>query len=300
MHLSVIVPIYNKAEYIEPCLESILEQDLESFEVIAVDDGSTDDSGKVCDEMARLYPNLKVMHVPNGGVTAARRIGVEHAKGEYVTFVDADDLMKPQALSVLLDAIRETGADEVVATYDTHYGEHITTKIVGTIDAEWMIRQLMASTARFCVLWAVIFRRDKIIDCLYAPRVIRSGEDILMQILFLLKRPKVVFIPDSVYVYTVGLPNDRQMTLQEQVAYDDILRKAMSSRWDEFSECFTLRRIKMYENFIYNRMFHLLFPYYSDLRKSLTKGIPLADRIAVLLPPRIAYFPISFRKKRFI
>ena len=300
MHLSVIVPIYNKAEYIEPCLESILEQDLESFEVIAVDDGSTDDSGKVCDEMARLYPNLKVMHVLSGGVTAARRIGVEHAKGEYVTFVDADDLMKPQALSVLLDAIRETGADEVVATYDTHYGEHITTKIVGTIDAEWMIRQLMASTAKFCVLWAVIFRRDKIIDCLYAPRVIRSGEDILMQILFLLKRPKVVFIPDSVYVYTVGLPNDRQMTLQEQVAYDDILRKAMSSRWDEFSECFTLRRIKMYENFIYNRMFHVLFPYYSDLRKSLTKGIPLADRIAVLLPPRIAYFPISFRKKRFI
>ena len=300
MHLSVIVPIYNKAEYIEPCLESILEQDLESFEVIAVDDGSTDDSGKVCDEMARLYPNLKVMHVPNGGVTAARRIGVEHAKGEYVTFVDADDLMKPQALSVLLDAIRETGADEVVATYDTHYGEHITTKIVGTIDAEWMIRQLMASTAKFCVLWAVIFRRDKIIDCLYAPRVIRSGEDILMQILFLLKRPKVVFIPDSVYVYTVGLPNDRQMTLQEQVAYDDILRKAMSSRWDEFSECFTLRRIKMYENFIYNRSLHVLFPYYSDLRKSLTKGIPLADRIAVLLPPRIAYFPISFRKKRFI
>ena len=149
MHLSVIVPIYNKAEYIEPCLESILEQDLESFEVIAVDDGSTDDSGKVCDEMARLYPNLKVMHVPNGGVTAARRIGVEHAKGEYVTFVDADDLMKPQALSVLLDAIRETGADEVVATYDTHYGEHITTKIVGTIDAEWMIRQLMASTAKW-------------------------------------------------------------------------------------------------------------------------------------------------------
>ena len=300
MHLSVIVPIYNKAEYIEPCLESILEQDLESFEVIAVDDGSTDDSGKVCDEMARLYPNLKVMHGLNGGVTAARRIGVEHAKGEYVTFVDADDLMKPQALSVLLDAIRETGADEVVATYDTHYGEHITTKIVGTIDAEWMIRQLMASTAKFCVLWAVIFRRDKILDCLYAPRVIRSGEDILMQILFLLKRPKVVFIPDSVYVYTVGLPNDRQMSLQEQVAYDDILRKAMSSRWDEFSECFTLRRIKMYENFIYNRMFHILFPYYSDLRKSLTKGIPLADRIAVLLPPRIAYFPISFRKKRFI
>ena len=61
MDISVIVPIYNKEDYIEPCLESILEQDLESFEVIAVDDGSTDDSGRVCDEMARWYPNLKAV-----------------------------------------------------------------------------------------------------------------------------------------------------------------------------------------------------------------------------------------------
>ena len=114
------------------------------------------------------------------------------------------------------------------------------------------------------------------------------------------KRPKVVFIPDSVYVYTVGLPNDRLMTLQEQMAYDDVLRKAMASRWDEFSDCFTLRRIKMYENFIFNRMFHILFPYYSDLRKSLTRKIPFADRLAVILPPRIAYLPIKLRKSGLI
>ena len=65
--LSVVVPVYNKLKYVEPCLESILEQDIESFEVIAVDDGSTDGSGDVCDEMAKQYPNLRVLHVPKIG-----------------------------------------------------------------------------------------------------------------------------------------------------------------------------------------------------------------------------------------
>ena len=161
-----------------------------------------------------------------------------------------------------------------------------------------MIRKLLGSKAKFCVLWAVIFRKDMISECLYAPRVIRSGEDILMQLLFLLKRPHVEFIPDSVYVYTTGLPNDRRMTIEEQMAYDDVLRKAMGNRWEEFKDFFTLRRIKMYENFIANRMFSVLSPYYDDLRKSLTKNIPLSDRIAVILPPWLAYIPITIRKWR--
>lgn len=296
MDISVIIPVYNKVEYVESCLESVLEQDVESFEVIAVDDGSTDGSGAICDEMALKYPKLKVLHVVNGGVTAARRIGVEHASGKYVTFVDADDILKPQGLSVMLDVIQSTGADEVVATYDTHHGEHITTRIVGNVDADWMIHRLLSTSARFCILWAVVFRRELLAGCLDSPAVIRSGEDILMQILFLLKRPNVVFIPDSVYVYTQGLPNDRHMSLEEQKAYDDILREAMANRWSEFADSYTLRRIKMYENFIEHGMFRVLSPYYDDLRSSLTNKIPITDRIAVMLPPWLAYLPIRVRR----
>ena len=296
MDISVIIPIYNKAEYVELCLESVLEQNVESFEVIAVDDGSTDGSGAICDDMARRYHNLRVLHVNNGGVTAARRIGLENSKGKYVTFVDADDIMKPQGLSDLLDAIEITGADEVVATYDTHYGKHVKTGIVGTVDPDWMIRELLSSAAYFCVLWAVVFRREWLEGCLDTPREVRSGEDILMQILYLLKRPKVVFIPDSVYIYTEGLPNDRFMTIEEQQTYDKVLRNAIGERWEEFADYYTLRRIKMYENFIDRRMFGVLSPYYDDLRHALTKNIPLADRIAVMLPPMLAYIPIHLRK----
>lgn len=297
MDISVIVPVYNKAEYVEDGLRSILgQQGVEAFEVIAVDDGSTDGSGAICDGMAASCSRLKVVHVQNGGVTAARRIGWEHATGEYVTFADPDDKMAPGGLKTLLDAIKTTGADEVVATYDTHDGRHVATGLTGETDATWMIHKLLSTSARFCVLWGVVFRRELLDGCLIAPRIIRSAEDILMQILCLLKRPKVVFIPDSVYIYTEGLPNDRSITLAEQQAYDEILRSAFAGRWEEFADSYTLRRIKKYEHFVQRRMFDVLSPYYDDLRGKLTKNIPLGDRIAVMLPPRLAYFPIRLRR----
>ena len=83
----VIVPVYNVAAYLSQCVGSVLSQRA-SLECILVDDGSTDESGDICDTLACEYPALRVIHVENGGVTAARRIGVEAARGEYITFVD--------------------------------------------------------------------------------------------------------------------------------------------------------------------------------------------------------------------
>ena len=89
--VSVIIPIYNKEAYVETCLKSLLKQDFDSFEIVAVDDGSTDRSGKICDRMAERDSRIRVIHTPNGGVTAARRKGVEEAFGRYILFVDAKD-----------------------------------------------------------------------------------------------------------------------------------------------------------------------------------------------------------------
>lgn len=93
--VSVIIPVYNKAEYVEGCLRSVMTQDFDSFEVIAVEDGSTDGSAEICDRLAAEYPNLTAVHKDNGGVTAARRMGFEMSSGKYVTFADADDKMLP-------------------------------------------------------------------------------------------------------------------------------------------------------------------------------------------------------------
>ena len=95
MRLSIIVPVYNVEEYLKHCLESVVVQMCTDFELILVDDGSTDRSGDICDGFAYEHPehNIVVIHQPNGGLSAARNKGIEVSCGEYITFVDDDDLV---------------------------------------------------------------------------------------------------------------------------------------------------------------------------------------------------------------
>ena len=87
MEVSIIIPCYNKEQYIEACIQSILTQEFRSFEIIMVDDGSTDRTGYLCDQIATLDTRVKVYHTSNGGVTAARKFGFDHSTGKYIMFV---------------------------------------------------------------------------------------------------------------------------------------------------------------------------------------------------------------------
>ena len=99
--ISVIVTAYNVEEYLPECLDSILGQTFENFELILVDDGATDSSGQICDNYAKRDKRIKVIHKSNGGLPAARKTGVEHASFDMITFVDGDDLIDRRMLSVL-------------------------------------------------------------------------------------------------------------------------------------------------------------------------------------------------------
>lgn len=91
LRLSIIVPVYNAEKYLRECLESMKTQNYDNFEVILIDDGSTDNSGHICDQYAQNDPRIHVFHKENGGVSSARNLGLEKAEGELITFVDADD-----------------------------------------------------------------------------------------------------------------------------------------------------------------------------------------------------------------
>ncbi|MDY6022735.1 MAG: glycosyltransferase family 2 protein, partial [Sodaliphilus sp.] len=93
--LTVVVPCYNVEDYLCRCLDSLVHQDIpeSDYEVIAVDDGSTDSTGEICDRYAKDYPQVKVMHQTNRGLGAARNAGLDLARGKYLLFVDADDFM---------------------------------------------------------------------------------------------------------------------------------------------------------------------------------------------------------------
>lgn len=107
MKLSVIIPIYNVEDALLRCVDSVLKQDLGDYEVLLIDDGSTDNSGKMADDVAAAYEKITVYHKENGGLSDARNFGIDHSSGEYITFIDSDDEVSPHSLSLLMEAIEQ-------------------------------------------------------------------------------------------------------------------------------------------------------------------------------------------------
>lgn len=100
--LSLIVPAYNVAPYLEECIDSIVANAYQNYEILLIDDGSTDETGAICDILAQKYKKIKVFHTENRGLCAARNLGLENANGKYIGFVDSDDLVAPDMLEALV------------------------------------------------------------------------------------------------------------------------------------------------------------------------------------------------------
>lgn len=115
--ISVIIPIYNTEPYLRHCIESVLKQTYSTFEIILVNDGSTDHCGEICDEYASDYDKIKVIHKENGGVSDARNTGLEVAKGQYITFIDSDDRVDKTYLDYLYKMLLEEHADIAVCGF---------------------------------------------------------------------------------------------------------------------------------------------------------------------------------------
>lgn len=92
--ISIVVPIYNVQDYLERCIQSIISQTYKNIEIILVDDGATDNSGKLCDEYLKKDERIKVIHKENGGLSDARNVGKENANGKYIAFIDSDDYIR--------------------------------------------------------------------------------------------------------------------------------------------------------------------------------------------------------------
>ena len=130
MLISIIIPVYNVEDYLHYAIESLEKQIYKNFEIILVNDGSTDDSGKLCDEYSEKYSNVRVFHKENGGLSDARNFGVQQAKGEFITFLDPDDYLEVYSLE-LLAGIQEMYDCDIVSTrvkatelynvYSNHY-----------------------------------------------------------------------------------------------------------------------------------------------------------------------------------
>lgn len=123
--ISVVVPVYNVGPYVERCIRSIQKQTYTNWELILVDDGSTDDSAGICDRIGYEDSRISVIHQKNGGVSSARLNGVLKSKGEFITFVDSDDALKPDSIMIMHNETISNEVDLVIADFEKNYNGQI-------------------------------------------------------------------------------------------------------------------------------------------------------------------------------
>ena len=242
--LSIIVPVFNADEYLDRCLISILSQDFDSFEVILVDDGSTDASPLICDRYSATDPRFRTVHKKNGGVSSARNAGLELAKGEYIMFVDSDDALLPDALELMFENI--INEDVVVGGYTIYIegtpGREVLPLKSATYRGEDMNAFYKANIRRNCEMldapWSKIFRR-KAIGNLRFCEDLNYAEDKLFVFTFLSRCSSARTCSVPVYAYHVragslgsDILSDRHLMQLRRFlpAYSEVL-SAMNGRY---------------------------------------------------------------------
>lgn len=130
--VSVVIPVYNVSRYLPQCLDGVIAQTYRNLEILIVDDGSTDDSGSICDRYANGDDRIRVFHTPNRGLASARNLALENVEGQYISFIDSDDWIERHAIETLLRAARLTGSDIVEARYYVEYVGNTVHSTAGT------------------------------------------------------------------------------------------------------------------------------------------------------------------------
>lgn len=136
--ISVVVPVYNVEQYLSKCIESILNQTYRNIEIILVDDGSTDQSGKICEEFKEKDERIKVIHKGNGGLSDARNAGIEVAEGQYYSFVDSDDYLECDALESMLEAVATTNSEIAICNIMRFYDDGTTSEFYNPVNEKEM------------------------------------------------------------------------------------------------------------------------------------------------------------------
>lgn len=200
---SIIVPVYNVEKFISRCINSVISQSYEKWELILVDDGSPDDSGHICDDFQKKDCRIKVIHKANGGVSTARNVGIERARGEWVGFIDSDDYVESDWLESIVDKIRELPADMYTWGYtkETPDGMVLQSSVIGDVTFEDGLSFVNSVYYKHGMPW-FLFKRELIerYNC-RCPEGIKHSEDQCFLLKYLIHNPKIVCIPRHFYHY---------------------------------------------------------------------------------------------------
>lgn len=220
--ISLIVPVYNVEKYLHKCLESIVSQTYKNFEVLLINDGSTDNSGEICDEYCKRDNRFKVIHKKNEGVSIARNIGIEKCSGNWISFIDGDDFVDSEYLLNLYSAAIRNNADVVTSDFKGYIEGSAPSPSYynrkGRVASDSLSGQealsLMLNMRENCSVWSKIFKRASIGNLRFP--IGRINEDGLFLFYLYFKTKHVVAIESAHYYYRIN-PNGLARTVNNRL-----------------------------------------------------------------------------------
>ena len=206
--ISVVVPVYKVENYLERCVESLLAQTYENIEIILVDDGSPDGCPAMCDEYAEKHDRIKVVHQENKGLSGARNTGIDHAKGEYIAFIDSDDLWSVHFLESLYRALKAHDADISQCRWEYMHGDELKeaydpdAKCTCYTGREMLANLFIQTGAYYVVAWNKLYKKELFENIRYPEGRIHEDEATTYKLFDQAK--KCVFVDNALYGYFVG------------------------------------------------------------------------------------------------
>lgn len=203
--VSAVIPAYNIADQLERCVNSILRQTYRDFEILIVDDGSTDGTSALCDQLCREHSCVKVFHKENGGVSTARNLGIEHLRGDFTVFIDGDDWIEPTLFEDAVASLDENDADIFMYEYIVDTDGVPTVHSVdgdpyGLIDTEQALIHTLKPDNR--LLWSKLFRTKLIANSRFREGI-TMGEDTLFITEIILRSKRTVYSARPYYHYVI-------------------------------------------------------------------------------------------------
>lgn len=262
MDISIIVPVYNVEKYLDRCLESLLEQEKVETEILIIDDGSTDNSGKISDIYQKKYNNIYVYHKKNEGLGLTRNYGMDRARGDYILFVDSDDYIKKNSLYDLIDFMKKRKLDvaffgrnidkqgKIVLGHDFFPKNMPEYKELAGLS---LGEPLKSDRYEIGPAWKAIYRKNFLNDknLYFESERICLSEDYLFSANLLINKPKVGFWNDNLYFYC---DNGSSLTnsFNPQRPYRAVV---LYRKMEEIIQCAELDNIacmRAYNNFVIN------------------------------------------------
>lgn len=294
--VSIIIPCYNQASYLEETLQCVLQQDYDNWECLLVNDGSTDSTEAILLALISNDSRFRYFSIPNSGVSAARNFGIEQAKGDFIQFLDADDLLEPTKLSKSIQLVGSMKVDVVCSNYD-RFSKTISNSL-GTFSNLEKYEFTFRNIARFwnagftIPIHCFFFKREVIGNCRF-PVGITAQEDWVMWLQIYEIKPKTFFIPEALAYYrsnpigrtnTGGLFEETLLAidyLHNQLSKENfrILYESVIERYEEGFQYWRKRESNLKQSNTYQ--FGLL------CKKAVKKLglLPLAKKIFVYLAP---------------